>query len=211
MGGRVFLEPGKVRSGEIRSLQLDTNNRNLFMVTTETGEILWARSVVVAPGRTPLIPEVFSECDPARVFHLTEFIQRIERLNTQKPLRHIVVLGGSQSAAELVLYLRDHYPEAQVSNVMRGYGYRLKDTREPVYFQNLSITTMHFRAKANVASISTFTTPTTPQLIRMSSPIFTAGCTKTSCEKPVALISTVRMRYYLAVPVQVKIRASVFA
>lgn len=129
---------GEVRYGTaVASLRLDPNDANLFIVTTEAGESIRARSVVVAPGRTPLIPSVFAECDPAKVFHLTQFNHRLEALATTAPLQHIAVIGGSQSAAELVLHLRDRCPDAQISNVMRAYGYRLKDTSqfsEHVYF-----------------------------------------------------------------------------
>lgn len=127
-----------VRYGtEVKSLQLDSHDKDLFLVTTEAGETIRARSVVVAPGRTPLIPTAFADSDPARVFHLTEFNCRLEVLEKTTPPRHIVVVGGSQSAAELVLHLRDRCPDARISNVMRAYGYRLKDTSqfsEHVYF-----------------------------------------------------------------------------
>ncbi|ROM90330.1 SidA/IucD/PvdA family monooxygenase [Pseudomonas brassicacearum] len=121
----------------VGSLRLDPYDPNLFIVTTEAGESIRARSVVVAPGRTPLIPTLFADCDPAKVFHLTEFNHRLEALGKMAPLQHIAVIGGSQSAAELVLHLRDRCPDAQISNVMRAYGYRLKDTSqfsEHVYF-----------------------------------------------------------------------------
>ena len=121
----------------VKSLRLDPHNASLFLVTTEAGETIRARSVVAAPGRTPLIPAVFADSDPAEVFHLTEFTRRLEALEKLAPPRHIAVVGGSQSAAELVLYLRDRCPDARISNVMRAYGYRLKDTSQfsdHVYF-----------------------------------------------------------------------------
>jgi L-ornithine N5-oxygenase len=121
----------------VTTLECDPAEPGLYLVTTEAGETFRARSVVVAPGRTPLLPPAFDGADPERVFHLTQFMRRIDALAARAPLRNIAVVGGSQSAAELVLYLRDHYPDATVHNVMRGYGYRLKDTSqfsEHVYF-----------------------------------------------------------------------------
>lgn len=129
---------GQVRYGTaVATLRRDPHNPELYLVTTDAGDTLRARSVVVAPGRTPLVPPAFAACDAQRVFHLNDFMRRIVALDARAPLKNVAVVGGSQSAAELVLYLRDQYPAAQVHNVMRGYGYRLKDTSqfsEHVYF-----------------------------------------------------------------------------
>lgn len=121
----------------VAGLRVDPANENLFLVETVNGEVLRARSVVVAPGRTPLIPTQFQQCERRKVFHLTEFMSRMGDLEQNGKPKHIGVIGGSQSAAELVAYLRDRYPDARISNVMRGYGYRLKDTSQfsdHVYF-----------------------------------------------------------------------------
>ncbi len=121
----------------VKKLERDPQDKNLFLITTDQGEYYRARSVVVAPGRTPLIPQLFEGTDARRVFHLTQFMSRVNALDAEAPLQHISVIGGSQSAAELVLDLRGRFPNAIVSNVMRGYGYRLKDTSqfsEHVYF-----------------------------------------------------------------------------
>lgn len=124
-------------SCSVTALEQDPADAALYLVHTDGGEVLRARSVVVAPGRTPLIPAEFAGCDPARVFHLTEFMSRSQALAARGELNKIGVLGGSQSAAELLLYLRNQYPHAEIHSVMRGYGFRLKDTSQfsdHVYF-----------------------------------------------------------------------------
>lgn len=111
--------------------------RKLYSVTTHNGNTFCARSLVIAPGRTPAIPQAFAGCEPSRVFHLTQYLGRLTQLAQQHELKRIAVVGGSQSAIEIMLHLRHSYPALEIINVQRGYGFRLKDTSqfsEHVYF-----------------------------------------------------------------------------
>jgi L-ornithine N5-monooxygenase len=110
-----------------------------YRVATNSGATYLARSLVIGIGRTANIPAVFQPLLGDRVFHFTEYLRRIRRLNGDKtlPFRRICVVGGSQSAVEITLDLMRRYPDCEVTNVMRNYGYRLKDTSpfsERVYF-----------------------------------------------------------------------------
>lgn len=110
---------------------------NLYCVATQTGNEFFARSLVLAPGRTPVIPQAFSECASDQVFHLTQYLGRLAQLTQQRELKRIAMVGGSQSAIEIMLHLRHSYPQLEIINVQRGYGFRLKDTSqfsEHVYF-----------------------------------------------------------------------------
>lgn len=122
----------------VKSLRLDNSGPTLcYLIETARGDFYRARAVVLAPGRTPLIPEHFLEADRSRVFHLTEYQQRLAALHARRPLRKIAVVGGSQSAVEIILHLRQTHPDAEIVNIQRGYGFRLKDTSpfsEHVYF-----------------------------------------------------------------------------
>lgn len=114
-----------------------SDSGKLFKLTTSDGSDHFGRALVVAPGRTPHIPEPFVAEQGAQVFHLTEYLARLEALEKARPIRHVCVVGGSQSAIEIVLHLRHRHPDAKITNIMRGYGYRLKDTSpfsERVYF-----------------------------------------------------------------------------
>ncbi len=113
------------------------HNEKYYRIETDKNEVYFSRSVVVAPGRTPMIPTVFEKAHPHRVFHLTRYLKTLHQLNEQKPLNRIVVVGGSQSAVEIILHLRQNYPNADIINIQRAYGFRLKDTSpfsDHVYF-----------------------------------------------------------------------------
>lgn len=102
------------------------------------GRSFTARSLIIAPGRTPLIPPVFSKYIGERIFHLTNYLPGLSRYEQQhgKP-RSVCVVGGSQSAVELVLDLSSRFPDAKLVGLHRGYGYALKDTSpfsDHVYF-----------------------------------------------------------------------------
>lgn len=128
---------------------------DLYRVTTQTGNQYFSRSLVVAPGRTPIIPDAFNECDCKQVFHLTRYLSHITQLAEQRELKRIAVVGGSQSAIEIMLHLRHNYPQLKVINVQRGYGFRLKDTSqfsEHVYFPDFvdRYYNSSFSAKKNI-------------------------------------------------------------
>lgn len=120
----------------VTSIQTDSASQ-LYCVTTQAGDRFYARSLVLAPGRTPVIPKAFAGCAEERVFHLTQYLGRLEQLSRQGELKRVAVVGGSQSAIEIILHLRHTWPQLEIINVQRGYGFRLKDTSpfsEHVYF-----------------------------------------------------------------------------
>jgi L-ornithine N5-oxygenase len=105
----------------------------------ETGNGIWyARSVILAPGRTPNIPRVFESALGDGAFHLTSYARQLARVAPRLEAGGaIAVVGGSQSAVELVLDLASRFPEAKVHAIHRAYSFRLKDTSpfsEEVYF-----------------------------------------------------------------------------
>lgn len=96
-------------------------------VTMQDGSKLTARSLVVSTGQIPNIPELFAEHLGDRVFHSTDFLERISSFDRAAPLR-FCVLGSGQSAGESVLWLYDHFPNAQLTSVQRGLPFRIVDT-----------------------------------------------------------------------------------
>jgi L-ornithine N5-oxygenase len=98
----------------------------LATVTLAGGEQLLARSVVVAPGRPPNIPQAFQSVHHPRVAHFTRYLEWVHEL-TEPPNARVAVIGASQSAVELVLDLSRRFPDAQIYNITRGFGYRQKD------------------------------------------------------------------------------------
>ncbi len=130
---------GKVDYGvEVTDIaQVKLDGQSLYRVGTATRHYL-ARAVVLAPGRTPNIPDVFDEAVGEKVFHLTQYEQRLSALAPRlADGGAIAVVGGSQSAVELVLDLAARFPTARIHSVHRSYAFRQKDTSpfsEEIYF-----------------------------------------------------------------------------
>ncbi|MDQ1659909.1 MAG: L-ornithine N5-monooxygenase [Cryptosporangiaceae bacterium] len=87
-----------------------------------------ARSVVVAPGRTPFVPPPFDACTSPRIAHFTRYASTVRELAPDLHTGRIAVVGGSQSAVELTLDLSRRFPRAEVVNLSRSFAHRLKDT-----------------------------------------------------------------------------------
>ncbi|TVL93000.1 lysine N(6)-hydroxylase/L-ornithine N(5)-oxygenase family protein [Streptomyces sp. SAJ15] len=106
----------------------ERDGERLYVVDTDTGERYVARSLVVAPGRTPLIPAPFDGSDSRRVFHLTDYLFRLKELAADRDPEAVAVIGGSQSAVELTLDLARRFPRTRVVTYVRSHSLRLKDT-----------------------------------------------------------------------------------
>jgi len=100
-----------------------------FEVLTGDGTQHRARAVVLAPGRTPLIPDTVHSCAVVadRLFHASDYLSRIVDLRLDAP-HSFVIVGGSQSAIEIILDLYHRFPNCTVENITPSLGYGLKDT-----------------------------------------------------------------------------------
>jgi L-ornithine N5-oxygenase len=124
--GRKVTRIGLADTGEGRAVEVETAD----------GDLVHARAVVVAPGRTPNVPPVFAGLDTPHVFHTSSYLDGIADLDGDYT-GAVAVVGASQSSVEVVLDLAARLPRASIVNVMTGFGYRLKDTSpfsEEVYF-----------------------------------------------------------------------------
>ncbi|MFC9757991.1 SidA/IucD/PvdA family monooxygenase [Streptomyces sp. NPDC056921] len=109
-----------------------------YVVETACGRTYRGRSLVLGTGRTPYVPRNFEPHLGDRVCHSSEYRPHLEKRRAAKggPL-DVVVVGASQSAAEIALDLHSAGSGDRVLAVMRGFGYRLKDTSpfsEEAYF-----------------------------------------------------------------------------
>jgi len=95
-------------------------------VGLDDGSVVRARVVVLAPGRPPHIPDVFQGITDRRVYHFTEYLNRLPELVAARQPR-LAIIGGSQSAVELVLDASRQLPHGVIINILRGFGYRQKD------------------------------------------------------------------------------------
>ncbi|MFF1462169.1 SidA/IucD/PvdA family monooxygenase [Streptomyces sp. NPDC058330] len=114
------------RAADVRVVEHD--GETLYSVTAQTGEAYLGRSLIAAPGRTPYLPAPFQTADSRRIFHLTDYLFRLEELTADGAPESVAVIGGSQSAAELTLDLAHRFPGTRVRNLVRSFSLRLKDT-----------------------------------------------------------------------------------
>ncbi|MFC1406081.1 MULTISPECIES: SidA/IucD/PvdA family monooxygenase [Streptacidiphilus] len=114
---------------EVSSIAVRTADEGspMYQVSTLSGEALFGRSIVLAPGRSPYIPEPFVGLESSRVFHLTRYLPSLRLLGDSHP-QNVAVIGGSQSAVELTLDLMRRYPRARITMYVRSFALRLKDT-----------------------------------------------------------------------------------
>lgn len=98
-----------------------------YLVTCSDGSYRRGRALVLGTGRTPFVPSPFDKLDSPRVCHLTRYLHTVRQL-AQAPPSSIAVIGGSQSAVEIVLDLASRFPKARIVSYVRKYGLRLKDT-----------------------------------------------------------------------------------
>lgn len=131
-----------------------------YVVTCADGTRHRARSLVVGTGRTPFVPAPFAGLDTPRVCHLTRYLHTVRGLD--RPPRSIAVIGGSQSAVEIVLDLAHRFPQARVVSYVRKFGLRLKDTSpfsEEGFFP--SFTDYYYRAsRASKNELDAYMRPT---------------------------------------------------
>ncbi|MDI2128357.1 lysine N(6)-hydroxylase/L-ornithine N(5)-oxygenase family protein [Yinghuangia seranimata] len=79
---------------------VEVNDDGDFLVRTRVGAVP-ARNVVLGVGRAPHIPEPARALLGPRVFHASEYLRHRDRLRRAR----VLVVGGGQSAAEVVLDL----------------------------------------------------------------------------------------------------------
>jgi len=99
-----------------------------YKVKTDCGQTYYAKSLVFAPGRTPYVPNILAKTQSNRVIHYNNLLTSLNKIEADKqPINSIAVVGSSQSAVEIGLYLRKKFPEIKIDNIIRNFGFRQKD------------------------------------------------------------------------------------
>jgi L-ornithine N5-oxygenase len=107
-------------------VEIKTNN-------PEVGTVR-ARSIVFGTGRSEEIPQMYQGLLGENVVHLKDYLPAKKRWCKRFRKPRVCVLGGSQSAVEIVLDLSSC---ADVTNVSRSFGFKQKDLSaftESIYY-----------------------------------------------------------------------------
>ncbi|MFG1666202.1 lysine N(6)-hydroxylase/L-ornithine N(5)-oxygenase family protein [Streptomyces sp. Y7] len=107
----VSIEPGPSRGGEVSH----------WLARTADGAVISSRNLVIGAGRDAFVPAELAALPERRVIHSTRYSHRIEALDPSD-VRRIVVIGGAQSAAELLWAAYQRFPAAQCTMLMRSIG-----------------------------------------------------------------------------------------
>ncbi|MEZ5839491.1 MAG: SidA/IucD/PvdA family monooxygenase [Hyphomicrobiales bacterium] len=90
------------------------------------GETYLARTLSFGTGRSALVPKIFQPHAGDRLIHLNDYLPSLERWISEG-VRRIVVIGGSQSAAEIILDIAGRGAGIEVTGISRRFGFKLKD------------------------------------------------------------------------------------
>ncbi|WP_308191787.1 lysine N(6)-hydroxylase/L-ornithine N(5)-oxygenase family protein [Kitasatospora humi] len=85
------------------------------------GSEIRSRDLVIGAGRDPRIPAEFAALPADRLIHSADYSARIAALDPAGKHRFVVV-GGAQSAAELLWAVHQGFPAAATTMVMRSIG-----------------------------------------------------------------------------------------
>lgn len=121
-----------------------------YIVRDATGRSWTARSVVLAPGRTPNVPAQFAHLRDERVVHLTRYLFAFDQACRDGRTPRVAVVGGSQSAVEILLHASGTGACDSVVGITRNFGFRQKDTSpfsDEVYFPQFVDTFFHADAR----------------------------------------------------------------
>ncbi|MGH8385066.1 MAG: SidA/IucD/PvdA family monooxygenase [Pseudomonas sp.] len=137
-----FFEDQVNYSSEAVSIELvkggSEEGTNHYRVYSADGQVYRTRSLVLAPGRTPYIPDPFTKIIDARIQHLNNYLPALqEAIESTAGECRVAVIGGSQSAVEILLHASEHAGVKEVVGYTRNFGYRQKDTSpfsDEVYF-----------------------------------------------------------------------------
>lgn len=114
-------------SSSVDSIDRTVNgNSSLYNVRLTNGSLIHTNKIIAAPGRSPYFPPVFAQKHP-RVIHLNDYIKTLNTLFKNSLPGSIAVVGGSQSAVEIILDMSRRYPNCRIDSLHRNFGFRQKD------------------------------------------------------------------------------------
>jgi L-ornithine N5-oxygenase len=107
-----------------------------WLTHVSDGSTIASRYLVFGAGRDPHIPAVFAGLPERRLIHSTAYTRRVAELDPDAPHR-VLVVGGAQSAAEMLHAVLDELPNCRPTMVMRSIGlnyYQLSKFTNELYY-----------------------------------------------------------------------------
>jgi len=92
-----------------------------WLVRLADNSTITCRYLVLGGGRDAHVPAVFNGLPHERLIHSTDFSDRVAELDPARPHR-VIVIGGAQSAAEMLWTVHQQLPLARCTMVMRSIG-----------------------------------------------------------------------------------------
>ena len=105
----------------------DYLDEKIYRIEVEHGMTYYSKRLIVASGRTPNIPNEFKHINSDRVIFLSSYLEKLDKISSTEKLEKVAVIGGSQSAVEILLHLSNNFPEAEVVGIHRAFGFKQKD------------------------------------------------------------------------------------
>ncbi len=106
-------------------VQLRTKVQDLKTGTVET---CLARNLVMATGRIPFVPDGIARASTTPIFHSSRFVAEVPiRFPDRSRALHFLVVGSGQSSADILNYLMQEYPNAEITIAFRQFSFRLMD------------------------------------------------------------------------------------
>lgn len=113
------VRPLRGAGGDVDRVQVEVRRAG-----ERRGEFVNARNIVVSTGLVPKVPGDIVR--GPHVWHSSEFLARY-REREPGELKRVAVVGAGQSGAEIVQFLYDAEPAAEIYAILPSYGYSIAD------------------------------------------------------------------------------------
>lgn len=117
-----MVTPNIKEDGTVDSLTISITSSK-----TGKAETYITKNLSIAMGGKPNMPKM-NRPDP-RVAHCSSFMNSLELLQNRKNDRlRFAVVGAGQSAVEMILYLYNNFPNAEIYTIISGFAFQQADT-----------------------------------------------------------------------------------
>jgi len=113
------IRPVRRADGTVDQVQVEVRRNG-----EGSSERIHARNIVVSTGLVPKVPA--GVVRGPRIWHSSEFLARYRDWEPGR-LKRVAVVGAGQSGAEIVRFLYDTEPAAEIYAVVPSYGYSIAD------------------------------------------------------------------------------------